>query len=416
MCKKRFPHHFITYTLVSFLLLSVSSIAAQEQPPERVGALQDPAWEEVLKIEDDKPILTVELDNTFVSNYVDRGEDMFANYAVQKHVPYGSTTGAWVYTPTLLFKFPQVGLFFEIFGSFALAGRNDRDVDGIFQTGPGGDDLLAGVEGGISEQVTAIQNSMIPETQGTLKLLCDYIATAGGAPLPDECAAPSDWGSLNVPKLYKEEVGLKRLDKLILTFGYETETRAGNIGFGLTSDAPINPIGKEPPATEIFFNYAPPFFTDLTAEVLLDISSSDVYYHLQYEHEISIGGKFAIIPGVGAGYLVSEHIQGWRDVTASLSFTIGGFTIGFHAAHRPNLRFFDEDEHDRGLPVWLDGGSNQTDGLVTDPSRIYGPVNALVNSTIEGILQIGNPNFTYTPRQKLPRNLYWMSAGYTVEL
>ncbi|MCB1168646.1 MAG: hypothetical protein KDK33_20995, partial [Leptospiraceae bacterium] len=63
----------------------------------------------------------------------------------------------------------------------------------------------------------------------------------------------------------------------------------------------------------------------------------------------------------------------------------------------------------------LTGASTQFDGLVEDPSKNNGMVNSYINSQVAAVLDpAGTIQYTYTPRQKLPRVIYYVSLGYSV--
>ena len=116
---------------------------------------------------------------------------------------------------------------------------------------------------------------------------------------------------------------------------------------------------------------------------------------------------------------VYDRLQALQDVTAMLGLDYYGFYLELHSAYRPNLRLYDFDSAGDGsnqLPVWLLGESSDADGLVADPSRQYGYVNHYINRQIEAFMQQGIADYTYTPRQKLPRVLYWASFGYSFTL
>lgn len=154
--------------------------------------------------EDELPDVNVDVGLNFVSNYIFRGTDLHANRAVQKGEQYGSHTGEWAFQPTVTFNTPS-GLFFNIWGSFATAGRKDADTDLRFQTSPGGA-ALATDPGAIRSAYSAVTLSQ---------------------------ALTQDKRVGTIPGFYKEANGLERADEIDLTIGYSTSTKEGNFGFGL---------------------------------------------------------------------------------------------------------------------------------------------------------------------------------------
>lgn len=361
--------------------------------------------------EDELPDVNVDVGLNFVSNYIFRGTDMHANRAVQKSEQYGSHTGEWAFQPTVQFNTPS-GWFFNIWGSFATAGRSDVDTDYRFQTSPGGAALSTSPDPGfIRSQYAAV----------TLQQ-----------------ALTQDWRVGAVPGFYKEANGLQRADEIDLTLGHSVSTKKGNIGFGLIHYTGANANFKAgfPQTTEVYISYAPPFLTDLTISAFQDVGNNSLtaagarqssefddasYYNIAYGSGVELSEDLKLTYKVAAGYGMVNRIQGWQDVTGTVGVTFSGFSVGFNYVYRPDLRFFDLDaisSTNTNSPAWLNGNSTKGDGLVGDPSQTNGAVNAYINSQIQGIIDqgIGAGVYTYTPRQKLPRTLWFVNVGYSFSI
>jgi len=94
-----------------------------------------------------------------------------------------------------------------------------------------------------------------------------------------------------------------------------------------------------------------------------------------------------------------------------------------NAAYRPDLKIQEyywgsgdaitKEVYKTHLPIDLNGKSTIYDGKVADPSKTIGPVNEYINAQISNLItnQTGIP-YTYTPRQSLPKYLWWLSFGY----
>lgn len=370
------------------------------------------------------PKATITVDSQFVSNYVFRGADMFANRAVQNSEQYGAHTGAWAFQPSITYNTPIEGLFFNAWFSYAMQGRGDVDTDQVLQTAPGGTDIGSGV---------------------TLRTALDNNVVAGTAQ-----------SSLNAPGFYKEANGLRRLDELDLTIGYDKVTSIGRLIFGTVAYTLNNPtrgsggiIQAEPYyGNEIYVGYGLKAFPDLTLTVYDDMRVGNMYGKIAYSSSMKLGEALELKYGIGAGYgtkqlyatqsvavaacaatpcaaqtvtitAPSQSIQGWQDVTGNVAVAhSSGFVVGLNVAYRPDLRFVDSDTAGNPhRPLWVDGGSTVSDGLVADPSKNNGYVNSLINARLQTALNgAGNANFRYTPRQNLPRYVYWINVGYKVDL
>ncbi|MCP4709884.1 MAG: hypothetical protein GY869_14775, partial [Planctomycetes bacterium] len=161
----------------------------------------------------------------------------------------------------------------------------------------------------------------------------------------------------------------------------------------------------------------------LTLSAWGEINSADIYTSIGTGHEIELSDSMTVSLGVSAGYGVYEGLQGWQDVTTSVGLSVGGFSVGLNAAYRPNLaiheKFLGNTVADKNQPLWLNGGSTVFDGMVADPAQTTGLANDLIINAINAntsLAALAPGGYTYTPRKKLPRVVYWLNLGYTLEL
>lgn len=411
--------------LLAFCFLPVSLVA--QSAPDQPGS--EPAADDSL------PAASVSVELSFSSNYVFRGYDFFTLYAQQQKSQYGSSSGAWVFTPSITISPPVEGLWINLFGAFAMYGRDDVDIDHVIQNGPGGSDLLAG-RNGPSEQIQALVDSVgAPASAG--EALAEALRGASGtgrAVYPD-CEAEC------LPGYYKEAVGLRRLDEFDLGLGYERETQLGIFALQYYVFNGGNPVGSKGDDyyaySEIGFGYAPPFLTQLRLNIFMNASTRDEarsagyapaeqnyhYYQLAFKDSAALSDDLEFGYGLSAGYGMANRLQGWQDITANLSLSFGGFKFALNGSYRPDLRWYDTDSLGKGsdnLPVWLVGGSSRADGLVEDPSRVNDPLQRAVNRYLTQVINEGSgypaDTYVFTQRQRLPRFLYWITLGYTISI
>ncbi|HMU82967.1 MAG TPA: hypothetical protein PKC35_06475, partial [Leptospiraceae bacterium] len=249
-----------------------------------------------------------------------------------------------------------------------------------------------------------------------------YIRRSGTCACGDCELFSNSCGAIYAP--YKEANGLRRLDEMDWTLGYERQTKIGTMGGGLLVQTMSDATGKANPfisggsgyiLTEFFLTYALPQFKDLKLYAGADVIRSDQYYKLTYSHEFPINDSMSVSVNTGPGYMVTQNLQGVRDVPTTVQLNVKGFNVGFNAVYRPKLEFFDTDTATTRA-VWLDGGSTKADGLVADPSKYQaGVVSDAINGAITQAVRTrsGNTNYNYVPRQKLPHWLYFVNLGYT---
>ncbi|MCB1324326.1 MAG: hypothetical protein H7A21_17295 [Spirochaetales bacterium] len=394
-----------------------------------LGLVSTPAFAQ----DDELPDASIDVELAFVSNYLFRGSDLFANRAVQKGESLGSHTGAWAFQPSVTFNTPVSGLYFNIWGSFAMQGRTDQDVDRVLQTSPGGADLTSAG----SVPLASAYTSGLPTSLNAAVEAQRAGATAG------------------LPGYYAEANGLERLDEIDLTIGYAAETTVGTMGFGYVAYTLVN--DRYPGNSgfdEIFFSYALPQLPELgltvytvvdgldytdnqtpshaagAAGVAADVArstpqKSSQYIDLTYSSGFEVAENISLDYSFGAGYGRQERVQALRDLHAGITLNAYGFFVGYNVVQRQDWRFFDTDAigtDDGNIPAWVVGRSTSTDGLVGDPGQTTGPINTTFNSNIatlaaatSGVSDYGAASggaATYTPRQKLPRTLWYVTVGY----
>lgn len=352
----------------------------------------------------------VDVSMQFVSNYVWRGYDLYEDFARQNSQAFGSATGAVAFQPSVTFATPVEGLYANIWASIAMQGRDDVDTDQLLQTGPGlsGTDDLGAIQG--VNLATLTRESGGAVTPSTLLATYLTLMTTAGLDSLEKTATGA-----KAPGFYKEENGLKRSDEIDLTIGYERETSSGTIGFGFVTYIRPNPVNSTPePSSEVFITYGlPDSLSFLRVGVYGDIELHTVYIPLTVAFEPE-----PFYFSLTAGYGVQPGLNNWQDVTAGVGVEIAGFNIGVYAVYRPHLAFFDPDtEVGRDVPAWLAGGSTRFDGLAPDPSKTNGMVNSDLNELLTGALRpFAGSLYSYTPRQRIPRVLYYANIGYTFSI
>lgn len=346
----------------------------------------------------------VEVGADVVSNYIWRGQDVMAIYARRQGEQYSPNSGTWAFQPSITWIAPTGGFFVNVWGSFALDGRQDKDTDQRIQTGPG-------------EAFVGNSNWFDPGLSAAIE----------GAGPNANTAAISEYTAL--PGLYPEANGTRRVDELDVTIGYEMDSSIGVIGFGLIHYAYSSPLVKSDYGNlngyygnEAYVTYSPAFLRQLTFSYYSELTNIWQYMQVAYADTYAINDNLGIDYGVSAAYSIYNQVHGMNDVTANLglSSTMGNgtFTVSYNISYRPELKLYEwlyDGDAYNNLPVQIDGGSTGFDGMVTDPSRSQGVVNDYINNTITTQIQnqTGNANYTYTPRTKIPRYVHYIKFGYT---
>jgi len=390
----------------------------------------------VMLMAQEEPSSSITIDNTFASGYVWRGADQYPEYARQKGKKQGAHTGALSYQPSITFNPPSSGLSFNIWGNFAMQGREDRDMDKVLQTSPGGADIWASrYSSDIDASFRHYDRDSSGNPNGTMDLYDAAIHEArvnvDTLGLAGKCTALSENGDcpgLGLPGLYKEQVGTKRKDEIDLTLSYSFDTKQGSYSFGLIRYLHPGPFNQENFfLDELFVSYAPTVLPDIS--VTAWAANSGWLYTLAYAPSIALSGDEdgpSLGIKVATTYRVTTRRQGHSHSDVGLTFSSSGFTAGAFATQRHGCQFFDGDLN-TDLPLWVEGGSSNRDCMVQDFSQTDGLLNSWKNNVIQNEVRKGlgsalgegnfiAKNYTYTPRQKLPPMLYWFTLGYTAEI
>lgn len=374
----------------------------------------------------DLPDGSVSVDFAFVSNYVFRGNDLFTNAAVQRGEKITEHSGAPAFQPSITFGGPE-GMYFNIWGSYALTHRADTDSDKVLQTAPGGSDIFAG------------SYNYTNPTHGTPSSTANLIHTAINTAVSDlrtngvdstYQTAQADGGSFGLPLMYKEQNGLSRLDETDFTFGYGVDTDVGTMDFGVVTY--IHPgLYKSGWGNflEFFVSFTPYAVPFLSLSTYADEESNEIFSTVALAPSIELAEGTELGFNVAANHKSREGMAGISHYDVGVSFSTGGLSIGVNGSYRENFYLVGADgdavlQDDTGM-LQLFGGSTATDGMVTDNSRTSGYFNSWAN-TVTGIIVSEAytkdsskgvlPAYSYTPRQKLPRWVYYTSIAYTVEM
>lgn len=340
---------------------------------------------------------SIDVDATIVSDYVFRGQDLYENKFRQDGEKITGFNVAPAFQPSVNFNLDN-GMFFNVWSSIALTGREDVDTDGLYQLGPG-QSTADGTGTGVN---------VLSSTQAEI----DAVTTAG---IPT--AATLANGTYSAPGLYSEANGLRRLDEVDLTLGYSVDSKLGTMSGGIIAYVLPNTTNGNVGAnqfTEFFVGFEPAFAPGLGityyAETNGPSAGGTTYTYLSYGYDIEVNDNFTVGLSTGAGYATKNDFQGWKNIDAGVSFGFGNFSVGLNAAYRPNLTFFEvSDTARKNVPAWITNGSTAFDGYVLDPSKNTGMANSYINGLVTNAV-----GYTYTPRQKLPRVIYYVSAGYSV--
>ncbi|MCB1172212.1 MAG: hypothetical protein KDK39_01545 [Leptospiraceae bacterium] len=375
------------------------------------------------------PEASVDVTLGFASTYMFRGKDLNAasinNQRAQKDK---GRTEAWVFQPDLTFNTPVEGLSFGLWGNFAISNREDTDTTGFLQQGP------KNISSASSNTLTF--NESVSSTDA-LRVLESLRATpftslgSGGTPSLQypACAATTTC----VPGFYKEQNGLKRLDEVDYTIAYERETSIGTLGVGAYYYTYPNVTAKASADQEVYVSYGLPnlpisfsFITDVGGSGSSTGGNSSNYLEIAYGDGMDIADGVALNWGLSGLYAWKSYLQGVQSVDASIGIDVQGFFANLNVTMRPDVRFHEATSTagTENLPLEWMGSDKRGDGLIIDQSQNSGPVNDWINRAISG--QIPGINgvssyvptntlgysYTYTPRQKLPRYVYWVELGY----
>ncbi len=364
---------------------------------------------------------SIDVDLPIVSTYVFRGVDVFQDKFVQEKKSIRGFNLAPAIQPSITFNFTE-GWSFNIWSSFALTNRQDKDIDQILQV-PGEDpDKVASaynlfisgnllgtpvpfsiVENEVQMYISGIDTvTMEPNIEGIIK------------------------GNKFAPAFYKEPNGLRRLDEVDLTLSYSFDTKLGNMTGGIVTYILPNTtkgVTGTDQSTELFVGYSPKALPNLSitlyVETNLDGYEGATFTNISYSIPLIESQNMTLSFDPELGYQTQDNLQGIKYVSLPFTLAMGSLKFMFVGIYRPDTRFFDSDRYE-GDAVKLLGLSTISDGLIPDPAKNTGILNSIINGFISNeintaLTAAGYPfNYTYTPTQSIPKFIYYFSIGYSI--
>jgi hypothetical protein len=411
----------------------------------------------------DEKKVTVVTNAEVVSNFIWRGIDIGGDMLHRRNGDaYKSYTFSPAIQPTIDVFSPSKNFQFQLFGSFQLMNRDDRDSDRrLYQTGSGGVGPSYISEEpkywDAANQDTCAQNMQTQSLGGQP----DY--SACGNRVPGRDIAPA-----------KEPNGLRRTDGLFTAFIYNfDESRFGQLSAGIWF---YNTFNKSPafamaPSTqtanpyasggtgspyspnvynanntnaitrlswhEYFIFWKLPFLQTIepTFSIFTQYSTDNGgymagknYLSFSMSHEFRKDQFFRITPSLNIGYAAANNLidnrNGIQDITGSWTFSFGDFFTRIVGIYRPDLYIWDTNNaygYAGGDPNRASWNRTSADGLVPNPERTYGADNTFVLNAIES-LNTGNASVDTLAKiylrekftlQKIPQHLLYYSFGIT---
>jgi hypothetical protein len=365
----------------------------------------------IFKINAFEPSISVDL--PIVSTYVFRGVDVFQNKFVQEKKSISGFNLAPAIQPSITFNFTE-GWSFNIWSSFALTNRQDKDTDQLLQSEP--DD--------VSGPVASAYNGFIAgNLLGTPVPFSNVITAVQTAITGNEEAIIK--GEQSAPAFYKEPNGLRRVDEVDLTLSYSFDTKLGKMTGGIVTYLLPNTtkgVTGEDQSTELFVGYSPKALPNLSitlyGETNLDGYGGATFTYISYSIPLIESQNMTLSFDPGLGYQTQDNLQGIKYVSLPFTLAMGSLKFMFVGIYRPDTRFFDSDPY-KGDAVKLLGLSTISDGLIPDPAKNTGILNSIINGYISNQIQTaltaaGYPfTYTYTPTQSIPKLIYYFSIGYS---
>ena len=355
---------------------------------------------------------SISVDIPVVSTYIFRGVDVFQNKFVQEKKSISGFNLSPAIQPSITFNFAE-GWSFNIWSSYALTNRQDKDTDELLQEGPGDTGSVATAYSGfIASNLlgTSIPFSVVEAAIQT--------AISGNEEkiIKEEQSAP---------RFYKEPNGLKRVDEIDLTLSYSFDTKLGTMTGGIITYLLPNTtkgVTGVDQSTELFVGYSPKALPNLSitlyAETNLDGYEGATFTYLSYSIPIVESDNMSLSFDPGFAYQTQNNLQGIKYVSLPFTLAMGSLKFMFVGIYRPDTRFYDSDPY-KGDAVKLLGLSTISDGLIPDPAKNTGILNSTINAYISGQIQnalasAGYPfSYTYTPTQNIPKLIYYFSVGYS---
>jgi len=374
----------------------------------------------IFKINAFEPSISVDL--PIVSTYVFRGVDVFENKFVQEKKSISGFNLAPAIQPSITFNFTE-GWSFNIWSSFALTNRQDKDTDQILQILQTPDEepntliLASAVASAYNGFISGnLLGTPVPFSN-VENAVQNYISGIGENIIKVENSAPA---------FYKEPNGLRRLDEVDLTLSYSFDTKLGNMTGGIVTYILPNTtkgVTGTDQSTELFVGYSPKALPNLSitlyVETNLDGYEGATFTNISYSIPLIESQNMTLSFDPELGYQTQDNLQGIKYVSLPFTLAMGSLKFMFVGIYRPDTRFYDSDPY-KGDAVKLLGLSTISDGLIPDPAKNTGILNSIINGYISNEIQTaltaaGYPfTYTYTPTQSIPKFIYYFSIGYSI--
>jgi len=364
---------------------------------------------------------SIDVDLPIVSTYVFRGVDVFQDKFVQEKKSIRGFNLAPAIQPSITFNFTE-GWSFNIWSSFALTNRQDKDIDQILQVpGEDPDKVASAYNLFISGNLlgTPVPFSIV---ENEVQMYISGIDSVTGEPNIEAIIK----GKKPAPAFYKEPNGLRRVDEVDLTLSYSFDTKLGNMTGGIVTYILPNTtkgVTGTDQSTELFVGYSPKALPNLSitlyVETNLDGYEGATFTNISYSIPLIESQNMTLSFDPELGYQTQDNLQGIKYVSLPFTLAMGSLKFMFVGIYRPDTRFFDSDRYE-GDAVKLLGLSTISDGLIPDPAKNTGILNSIINGFISNeintaLTAAGYPfNYTYTPRQSIPKFIYYFSIGYSI--
>ncbi|WP_411822446.1 hypothetical protein [Leptospira sp. 'Mane'] len=255
-------------------------------------------------------------------------------------------------------------------------------------------------------------------------------STPGGADQTDIVNKSLASGSLlydpTQVRTRKEKNGLP--DYLFTRAMYDHETRLGVFSAGflfINANDPIYVmrgywvIGWKPPVLE----WLNPQFS-MNNKMLNDyggVFQGTHNYRLSLSHEFFKGEKFRITPSLVVGYAdVNDNVdrkKGVSDISPRLQFDYLKFFFAMNMMYRETPSLVDNASYTPSDGIYAD--TNQNDGKVIDPSKVFGYANQYILNQIS----TNSPNelvkrelIQHYQQQHIIHSIFFFNLGYTMKI
>jgi hypothetical protein len=365
---------------------------------------------------------SIDVDLPIVSTYVFRGVDVFENKFVQEKKSISGFNLAPAIQPSITFNFTE-GWSFNIWSSFALTNRQDKDIDQILQILQTPDEDTQTLNKA-SAVASAYNNFIAGNLLGTpvpFSIVENAVQNYISGRVEDIIKVEN-----SAPAFYKEPNGLRRLDEVDLTLSYSFDTKLGNMTGGIVTYILPNTtkgVTGTDQSTELFVGYSPKALPNLSitlyVETNLDGYEGATFTNISYSIPLIESQNMTLSFDPELGYQTQDNLQGIKYVSLPFTLAMGSLKFMFVGIYRPDTRFFDSDPY-KGDAVKLLGLSTISDGLIPDPAKNTGILNSIINGYISNEIQTaltaaGYPfTYTYTPTQSIPKFIYYFSIGYSI--